>query len=814
MIDSTQEFKAAVTADTRRTLLKAVIDIIDPDLVYGAVTNSVAASFAKPQQLINKTMNPNGNYQTLEHNRWLLNGNGSFVPAAPEELPGEVGYVSDIISGTDGEFSSPVWIEISFANVSILQALSVFFPDNDRDGVGADFTVEVKSGGVSYFTQEVQGNTNSQVSFEGFTVNYPDAIKITVHRWSLPGRRARVPEIVPGIYEEWSNDILAAFDIVQQSDISNVSLRYGTATLRMDNLDRRFEPRNKNGVFRSIDERQGIDLKIGMRLPDGSEEYKRAGIYYQHSGGWKTGDNGITMTWRLVDIVGLVAKREFIVPATLPTTLEGWIAAIVAQLGDNFKNRYSVDPNYASVSVAANSREDVTGKNCGDILRWVCMASGTWPRADSETGKLTAEPLWSEGNKLDLDNMRTYPIMKANDDMAALVFKLYDGENTQFVVSGTSASADKTASIDNPFIHTEAHALEVARTILAAYGGNQIETTGRGDPTSEIGDVDTVWLDESGATTGRRIYQTFNIKNGVLMDCKSTLLQADGSLLFEESEVITKSGNWTAPKGVTRLRLIIGQGGQGGMSGQDGYSEKQGLESDSDISNFAGAGGLNGVGGKIWHGTIDINDGQTFAVTIGRGGAGSSEFGVAGAEGEESSFGIHTSAEGKVYAGGFTDVASGNSYGRTGVVKPLAGSGDGGAGGMGGAAPIIVRVDLDEVQDDRDRYPTWKPEPPSGNRPGGGEGGVAPPPEEIPTPGGSAGSDSNPGGGSAGDNSEPDGDTSTGIPDGGPGNVAPEEGKPKEYGFIQYSPAGTGRGGATGGSGFVVVYWDREEVRA
>ena len=52
---------------------------------------------------------------SLERNRWLLNGNSSFVPAAPEELPGEVGYVSDIISGTDGEFSSPVWIEITFA---------------------------------------------------------------------------------------------------------------------------------------------------------------------------------------------------------------------------------------------------------------------------------------------------------------------------------------------------------------------------------------------------------------------------------------------------------------------------------------------------------------------------------------------------------------------------------------------------------------------------------------------------------------------------------------------------------------------------
>ena len=198
MIESSQEYKAAVTADARRTLLKAVIEIIDPDIVYGAVSHSAAASFAKPEQLINKTMNTEGNYQTLEHNRWRLDGNGSFIPANPAELEGEVGYVSEAISGAGGEFSTPVWAQIAFENVSILQAFSIFFPDNDRDGVGVDFTVEVFSGGTAFYTEEVRGNRKSQVSFEGFTVNYPDAIKITISRWSLPGRRVRIPEIVPG----------------------------------------------------------------------------------------------------------------------------------------------------------------------------------------------------------------------------------------------------------------------------------------------------------------------------------------------------------------------------------------------------------------------------------------------------------------------------------------------------------------------------------------------------------------------------------------------------------------------------------------
>lgn len=86
----------------------------------------------------------------------------------------------------------------------------------------------------------------------------------------------------------------------------------------MDNLDRRFEPRSKSGVFRSIEERQGIPVSIGVALPDGTVEYKPKGIYYQYSGGWKTGDNGLTMQWELVDIVGLVSGRQYIPPAQLP----------------------------------------------------------------------------------------------------------------------------------------------------------------------------------------------------------------------------------------------------------------------------------------------------------------------------------------------------------------------------------------------------------------------------------------------------------------------------------------------------------------
>ena len=655
MIDSSQAYQAAIVGDSRRVLMKLVIDIIDPDLVYSGVETSGHTAISKPEQIYDKVFKlDTPPFATLELDRWALDGTFRIIPEDPADVSQQMGVESEVLSGPDGVFSVPPWVELQFSNVSILQACSVYFSDSKWDGIPEEFTVEVKQGGTSYYTKEVTGNKAASISFTGFTVYDPDAIRVTVKKWSLPFRRARVADILPGVYEEWDGSMLATFDLTQQGNFASTALPYGTCNLKMDNLDRRFEPRNKSGVFQSIEERQGIDVSLGVELPDGSAEFKRLGIYYQYSGGWRTGDNGLTLQWSLVDIVGLLADREFIPPNTLPTTLDGWLAALVAQLGENFSGKYHSDPAYGPLTVTAKDRASVTGKKCGDILRFVCMATGTWPRADSGTGDLTAEPFWSQGSKMTLDNMETYPVMKANADVAAIIFTLSGGG--QYIVSGNSTASSNTVSIQNPFLHTEDQALTAARMILATYGGNQLETTGRGDPASEIGDVDTVWLNESTATTGRRQMQAFSFSDGVLQGCKTVLLQADGSFQFQNRAVITASGSWTAPAGVSQLRVILVGQGQDGQDGENGSWSSSGED------------GADGSGGKVWAGTININDQQTFDVTIG----------------EDAVFGAYSSANGKNYPLGYTDIASGDSFARTGVLSPLAGSGDGGKGGKGG----------------------------------------------------------------------------------------------------------------------------------
>ena len=656
MIKSREAYRAAITGDARRVLLRAVIDIISPDIVFGAGETSGQIPWSKLEQLHDKVFGNPTKYATLERDRWALDGTWDLLPDDPTQTVGQMGYIGNVLSGADGTFATPPWMELQFSGVSVLQACSVYFPDNDYDGLPEDFTVEVKQGGTAYHTRTYTGNTAASVALEGFTVHDPDAIRVTVTKWSRPSRRMRVVEIVPGVYEEWDGGMIAEFSVKQQGNIAATALPYGTCTLKIDNLSRRFEPRSKNGLFQSIEERQGIDISLGVRLADGTDEYKRLGIFYQYSGGWRTGDNGLTMQWNLVDIIGLLANREFLTPSTLPTTLGGWIGALAAQLGVNFKDRWHVDPDYTALPVTVRTAEDVQGKKCGDILRWVCQATGTWPRADASTGDLTAEPLWSEGNRVTLDNLNSYPTMKANGDVAALIFTINDGADTKYIVSGNATSSSETVSIDNPFIKTEAQALAAARLILSTYGGNVLDLTGRGDPSSEIGDVETVWLDASQATTARLTMQTFQFSDGVMQGCQSQLLQADGSFLYQGREVITTPGTWKAPAGKKSLRVIlVGKGGDG-TRGEDGSWHANGAD------------GVDGLGGLVWAGTININEGQEFPVAFG----------------ENTTFGAYSSANGKRYENGYTDVASGDSFARTGVKSPRPGSGDGGAKGIGG----------------------------------------------------------------------------------------------------------------------------------
>lgn len=763
MLNVTDGFKEAIIGVSRRMLAKAVVEIVDPDITYGESTGSGAAPWSKPAQLHDKTLALSPRYGTLEPGRWPLDGTVVLLPDDPTTATGQTAHAGDVLCGEDGVFSTEVYAEQPFANVSILQALSVYFSTDPIDGIPVDFRISVLSGEQEIFTKEYTGNTAYSVTLTDFTVYDPTAIRVYVTKWSIGRRRIRIVDIIPGLFEEWDLSSIVSLDIQMRGNFADLALPYGTCTLRIKNTDRRFEPYIRSGIFRSIEERQSIPISMGPVLSDGSVEFAPVGVFFQRSGGWNVGKHDMHIDWNLVDICGLLADRDFVIPATLPTTLSGWFQCFAEQLGENFTNMWHVDPDYIDLPVTVNDAAHLQNRKCGALIRFACMATGTWPRADQATGKLTAEPLWSQGSKITLAQMYEYPTKKANDQLATLTFKLYDGteSGTLAVISGNSTSSSKNLSIDNPFIHTAEAAQTAARQILSQYGGIKIEAVSRGNPAAEIGDVDTIWINQSEAKTGRMMERSLSIVNGVLKNNRNVWLQADGSFLFQNRQVLTGSGTFHIPAGVTEIRLLIVGGGQGGSRGQNGFF-KTGNIPGSGVSSGNGAQGIDGHGGYVWSGVVNVNPDTDYAYSCGVGGAKSNTYGTPGEEGGHTTFGVYSTANGAVYSPSYTDLASGSAYGRTGVKKPLDGTGDGGAGGEGGEAGQGYWKEKYWTQSDVD----------AGKHPGASLNGK---PVASGTPG------------------------STSI-----------VGKQKGWDFVVVKEPGEGKPGVDGADGVVVIYWDKE----
>ena len=677
MISGGSAYKVAITGDRRRTRILVPVRVVSPDLVYGTVTGPAEAAPSDLEEIIDQEMEARQR-GSLEENFWVLDGSRDIW--ADDYQGGERGFISEALSGSDGTFPTPLVLSLSFSGVNLLQAVTVAFPDDPGAGVAADFTVAVSANGTVISTEAVTGNESAIYEITGLVAYGADGITVTITKWSLPGRRARVLELLPGIARDFSGDDVISASIRMQASFTGTTQPYGTASLTIDNTDRLFDPREKNSLFLSLEERQQVPVYLGVDLESGDTAWIPVGVYYLQNGGWSSANSWMAMSWKLVDIIGLLSRRTFTAPDPLPTTLEGWVAALVGQLGAGFAGRYYVAPPYSTSTVTVSQASDVDGKTCETILRWLCQATGTYARASAETGDLFVRGPGRSGGEILLDNMGDYPTLSTNDKMGRITFRLPEEDYT---VDGDDTTAN-SLTVSNPFIRTEEKAESAGQYILESYGGNKITTKGRGDPANEIGDVVTVELLDGDATVGRILSQTFSFSTGILRDCVTTLLQPEGELLYANRVELDQDTAWTVPAGITTIHVVLVGGGSAGGHGLPGTIEP--AEEDMKegwVTGQTGEAGQDGPGGLIWTGTLSVTPGDTIQALIGRGGR---EYSAQSpSPGGNTTFGAYSSANGQVYDPSYTDVTSGRAYGRSGIQSPRVNRGEGGKGGSGGS---------------------------------------------------------------------------------------------------------------------------------
>ena len=154
---------------------------------------------------------------------------------------------------------------------------------------------------------------------------------------------------------------------------------------------------------------------------------------------------------------------------------------------------------------------------------------------------------------------------------------------------------------------------------------------------------------------------------------------SDPGNAYSSLATFTEDGTWVSP--VTgKARIVLIGGGDGGWSGGDGEAGEYSVGAGYGQAGAPGVAGLYGNGGKILVATVDVVEGESYPIKIGVGGNGGVNNGVEsvqGGLGTATTFGeLHTSALGAPSSSGYTELFSGDIYGKRGK--------SGIAGGKGG----------------------------------------------------------------------------------------------------------------------------------
>jgi len=212
LISASTQAAAAMTAGRRKINVKIPFDLVDPDVVYVGVTSNNNSPYSNLAQVYDKKMDA-ALIATCELGHWPLDGSALVMPRQDQDV--QVAYMSDAASTVSGSLSN-IYVQLNLANLGILQTASVFFSELEEDGAAVDFLFEVLQGNTVAHSEHITGNTETRVDFWGFTVYNVTGLRVTVTKWSRSYCRARVIEIIPGIYDTWDNK--AVYSVYHKSE--------------------------------------------------------------------------------------------------------------------------------------------------------------------------------------------------------------------------------------------------------------------------------------------------------------------------------------------------------------------------------------------------------------------------------------------------------------------------------------------------------------------------------------------------------------------------------------------------------------------
>ena len=284
------------------------LDIADPDAIADASAEDNGAIYiSNTPQVVSEVDKNAMPYLTLEQNLWVLDGSRKAIPLSGYEGNG---YISDVLSGEDGNFDDKVPIfSINFTTIhrNTIPAITIAWGTAYNE-FAENFIITAYNGDTEVAQKEIFGNKSVKTIVEMDIANY-DRITITILKWCLPYHRARIEEIFMGINKVYSKSDIFKYTHSQTADPISTSLPKADVTFSIDNIDNTFNPHNPDGLTKYLMERQEVKTRYGFRLDNDEIEWINGGTFYLSE--WDSVQNGIEAEFVARDLLEFMSDTYY-----------------------------------------------------------------------------------------------------------------------------------------------------------------------------------------------------------------------------------------------------------------------------------------------------------------------------------------------------------------------------------------------------------------------------------------------------------------------------------------------------------------------
>lgn len=300
MIATSDKWRAAqLSSLVPEAFVEIAYSITEPGLQESArESNNGATVFSDHENIVETTGRDYQAYATLEHNLWVLGGEHEMLPNV-----NDTGFVSSVISGGDGRFSTSPVITITLDTVHTHAIPGITIDWSTAFGEYATrFRVIAYNGNAIIFSRDFE---NASVETEClFELSGYDRLQIVIFEWSLPYRSARLERLFLGATHTYAKGDLLSYTHKQSADLLSAELPKNSIEFSLNNASGIWNPDNPEGNIKYLSEQQELNVRYGLKL-DGGTEWIQAGTFWVSE--WETPSNGMEARFTARDLLGFMS---------------------------------------------------------------------------------------------------------------------------------------------------------------------------------------------------------------------------------------------------------------------------------------------------------------------------------------------------------------------------------------------------------------------------------------------------------------------------------------------------------------------------